>query len=162
MSHFQVELFQQHVLDESCRERVRRHHELFREEVRRRRQASLPPTPAGSEVPATPPSPTAAQRRIPLAHMERFNEVAALIEQFGREHLDAELTGFVMKLWTRICGRKAGDCLWGKPAVWVWKRSRASGCRTDWSSPGAWPRRWVMCQPARELKTCCERRGLEV
>ena len=35
------------------------------------------------------------------------------------EHLDAELTGYVIELWTRICRRKAGDCVRGKPVVWA-------------------------------------------
>jgi hypothetical protein len=58
-------------------------------------------------------------QRIPLQRQERFNEVAAFIEQFGQEHLDAELTGFAIELWTRVCRRKAPDCLRGKPAVWA-------------------------------------------
>jgi hypothetical protein len=57
--------------------------------------------------------------RIPAAHQERFAEVAALIGQFGQAHLDAELTGFVIELWSRICRRKAGDCLRGKASVWA-------------------------------------------
>ena len=57
--------------------------------------------------------------RIPSDHQARFDEVAALLDQFGRQHLDSELTGFTIELWTRICRIKAPDCLRGKPAVWA-------------------------------------------
>ncbi|MDO8538843.1 MAG: DUF6398 domain-containing protein [Opitutaceae bacterium] len=57
--------------------------------------------------------------RIPSDRRERFAEVAALVEQFGAQHLDAELTGFAIELWKRICRRKAPDCLRGKPSVWA-------------------------------------------
>lgn len=57
--------------------------------------------------------------RIPSDREERFAEVAAWVEQFGRQHLDAELTGFAIELWTRICRRKAPDCLRGTAAVWA-------------------------------------------
>ncbi|MBN8248228.1 MAG: hypothetical protein J0L84_12395 [Verrucomicrobia bacterium] len=60
-----------------------------------------------------------AHHEVPSDRLERFNEVAALIESFGRQHLDAELTGFAMELWGRICRRKAPDCLRGKAAVWA-------------------------------------------
>jgi len=57
--------------------------------------------------------------RIPSDREARFAEVAALVEQFGRQHLDAELTAFAIELWTRLCRRKAPDCLRGTPAVWA-------------------------------------------
>ncbi len=38
-----LELFQRHVLDEAYRVRLRRHHQLFRDELRRRRNIE-PPT----------------------------------------------------------------------------------------------------------------------
>jgi hypothetical protein len=57
--------------------------------------------------------------RIPLAHRARFDEIAALIAHFGQIHLDAELTGFAIELWRRLCCRKASDCLRGKPEVWA-------------------------------------------
>lgn len=57
--------------------------------------------------------------RIPLAHRARFDEIAALIGQFGQIHLDAEFTGFSVELWRRLCRRKAPDCLRGKPEVWA-------------------------------------------
>lgn len=34
-----------------------------------------------------------------------------MIGQFGQMHLDAELTDFVIELWTRVCRRKAPDYL---------------------------------------------------
>lgn len=66
-----------------------------------------------------PEVPENAEPRIPKAHRERFGEVVDLLRQFGEKHLDAELTGFVIELWTRICRRKAPDCLRGKPEVWA-------------------------------------------
>jgi hypothetical protein len=57
--------------------------------------------------------------QIPLAHRAWFDEIAALIAQFGQIHLDAELTGFSVELWRRLCRRKAPDCLRGKPEVWA-------------------------------------------
>lgn len=59
------------------------------------------------------------QNRIPSERLERFNEVANLLEQFGQQHLDAELTGFTLELWKRLCRRKAPDCLGGKAEVWA-------------------------------------------
>jgi hypothetical protein len=61
---------------------------------------------------------TTAQQ-IPSERLERFNEVAALINQFGQQHLDAELTGFAMNLWRRLCRQNAPDCQRGKAAVWA-------------------------------------------
>lgn len=57
--------------------------------------------------------------RIPTDRQARFGEVAALLDQFGQQHLDPELTGFTRELWARICRLKAPDCLRGKPAVWA-------------------------------------------
>jgi len=57
--------------------------------------------------------------RIPAAHRERFREVAALLQEFGQRHLDAELTGFTLELWRRICRRKSSDCLRGRAGVWA-------------------------------------------
>ena len=114
-----LELFQQCVLDETYRQRLRRHYELFRAELGRRQQPPLPPSAAAGEAQPPSPAPKAAQDRIPSAHTERFKEVAALIEQFGHEHLDVELTAFVVELWKRICRRKAPDCLRSKPAAWA-------------------------------------------
>src|SRR6266481_3348568 len=56
---------------------------------------------------------------IPLDRRERFNEVAALIEQFGQQHLDAELVIFAIELWRRVCRRKNTDCMRGKAEVWA-------------------------------------------
>lgn len=61
----------------------------------------------------------ATSQHIPSDRQERFHEVAALIEQFGQKQLDAELTGFAIELWTRVCRRKAPNCLRGKPTVWA-------------------------------------------
>lgn len=106
--------FRQQVQDELYRLRLRRHYELFREELRRR--ASL-----GAPVPRSPGQARSGSPDvgIPAAHRERFKEVAALLQQFGQKHLDDELTGFVLELWKRICRRKASDCLRGAPAVWA-------------------------------------------
>src|SRR2546427_5551775 len=57
--------------------------------------------------------------RIPSDHLERFNEVAAVLHQFGQQHLDPELTGFALELWKRLCRRKTPDCLGGKAEVWA-------------------------------------------
>ncbi|MBM3881893.1 MAG: hypothetical protein FJ387_19570 [Verrucomicrobia bacterium] len=108
-------LFQRHVWSEQYRERLRRHHRLFREELQRRgstthRKESESGSPSASKD--TPP-------RIPSDRQARFAEVAALLEQFGQQHLDAELTGFTVELWRRLCRRKAPDCLAGKPTVWA-------------------------------------------
>jgi hypothetical protein len=62
---------------------------------------------------------TTTNDRIASDRRQRFDEVAALIEQFGGQHLDAELTGFAVELWRRLCRRKAPDCMRGKPAVWA-------------------------------------------
>src|SRR2546426_11669069 len=61
----------------------------------------------------TPPN------RIPADRSERFNEVARLLEQFGQQYLDPELTGFTLELWTRLCRKKAPDCMRGKAEVWA-------------------------------------------
>src|SRR6266542_2213837 len=50
---------------------------------------------------------------------ERVDEVPGLIERFGRQHWGAELTGFAIELWKRVCRRKRPDCLFGKPSVWA-------------------------------------------
>ena len=60
-----------------------------------------------------------APDRIPSDRRERYEAVAALITQFGQQHLDAELTGFALELWKRLCRRHAPDCVRGKPAVWA-------------------------------------------
>lgn len=138
-----LELFQQHVLDEPYRLRLRNHYELFREELRRRsRSAEGDSRSAADESPAGPAAAEHAdfhaerdsrsaadesqpsihkidETRIPAARRERFREVAALIEEFGRQHLDPELTGFVIELWRRICRRQKPDCLRGQPTVWA-------------------------------------------
>lgn len=59
------------------------------------------------------------RRACRQVHRARFDEIAALITPFGETHLDAELTGFSLELWRRLCRRKAPDCLRGKPEVWA-------------------------------------------
>jgi hypothetical protein len=117
-----LELFQRHVLDEPYRQRLRRHYQLCRDELRRRQDqtATLPPdsTPVrAAPTGASPPEPP--DRRIPAPHRARFSEVAALLTQFGRAYLDAELTGFTVELWQRLCRKKSPDCLHGQPEIWA-------------------------------------------
>jgi len=115
-----LELFQRYVLDDPFRLRLGRHYQLCREEIRRRQKpGTSDDLPLPNEAPSLSPVPMKANDRIPAAHQERFREVAAIIERFGQMHLDAELTGFVIELWKRVCRRKAPDCLRGKPAVWA-------------------------------------------
>jgi len=100
--------------------RLKRHYTIFRDELRRGPDsAASPAAPSASEAGAGSSPAKAAEPRVPVAHRERFDEVAALLEPFGRKHLDPELTGFVMELWRRICRRKSPDCLRGKPSVWA-------------------------------------------
>jgi len=115
-----LEMFQRHVLDEAYRARLRRHHRLFREELNRRNlAAAAPQRGSGTEHQTAPFDAKNDLSRIPAAHRERFGEVAVLLQQFGEKYLDAELSGFVIELWKRICRRKAPDCLHGKPEVWA-------------------------------------------
>lgn len=37
-----------------------------------------------------------------------------------------------------------------------WKRSRTSASQMEWSSPGKWPSKWVMCRRMRDWRICCE------
>ena len=69
--------------------------------------------------PSTQPRRIASQDRIPTHKRERFNEAAALLEQFGQTHLDPELTGFTLELWRRLCRRKTIDCRRGRPQTWA-------------------------------------------
>lgn len=62
---------------------------------------------------------TTTNDRIPSDRRARFDEIATQIDQFGRQYLDVELTGFAVELWKRICRRKAPDSMRGKPAVWA-------------------------------------------
>jgi hypothetical protein len=115
-----LELFQRRVLDEPYRLRLRKHYQLFREELQRRQNSSAAQgSCSAGEVQTDSCAARSDEERIPAAHRERFKEVAALLEQFGQQHLDGELTGFVIELWKRICRRKAPDCLRGKPGVWA-------------------------------------------
>lgn len=56
---------------------------------------------------------------IPADRQARFAEGAGLIEEFGKRHLDEELTTFALRLWARVCRRDAPDCLRGKLTVWI-------------------------------------------
>ena len=75
--------------------------------------------PLSEQPRPTPPRPIPADARIPVEKRERFSEVAALLEQFGQAHLDAELTEFTQELWRRVCRRQTLDCRRGKPALWA-------------------------------------------
>ncbi len=114
-----LELFQTQVLGESYRLHLRRHYQLFRDELRRRASSASPESAGANELPNRPCPPRPVAQRIPVAHQARFAEVAAIVEQFGQSHLDAELTGFVIELWRRLCRREAADCLRGKASVWA-------------------------------------------
>jgi hypothetical protein len=99
--------------------RLGRHHQLFRDELRRRQAQAPTPAPAPAEMPPAPAVPPPSNVGIPTAHRARFDEVAAVLTQFGQAHLDAELTGFTHELWRRLCRRKSPDCLRGQPNVWA-------------------------------------------
>ena len=71
------------------------------------------------KLPPAPPRHIPSNDRIPKEKRERFNEVAALLEQFGQTHLDPELTGFTLELWRRLCRRQTIDCRRGKPRIWA-------------------------------------------
>ncbi len=116
-----LRIFQQQVREESYRLRLGRHSQLCRDEIRRRQPQAPPQKPAraAAEPPAAPSAPPPSNVGIPTAHRARFDEVAALLTQFGQQHLDAELTGFTLELWRRLCRRKASDCLRGQPHVWA-------------------------------------------
>jgi hypothetical protein len=68
---------------------------------------------------ATAPPRPASAKRIPQDRLERFDEVANLLTEFGGKLLDAELTGFTLELWGRICRRRTTDCRRGQPNVWA-------------------------------------------
>lgn len=113
-------LFQQQVLNEPYRLRLQRHFQMCRDELRRRAEQTPPSTPTlTSRAQAGSLPSTAPERRIPDAHRARFAEVAALLVQFGQAHLDAELTGYTVELWSRFCRRRSPECLRGKPQVWA-------------------------------------------
>ena len=76
-------------------------------------------SPTAGPVPPDSSAPEDPKKRMPAKHRDRFDEVAALLGPFGQKHLDPELNGFVIELWTRICRRKMPDCLRGKPPVWA-------------------------------------------
>ena len=85
------------------------------------------------------PAPPLKLRAIPTAHRARFDEVTALIARFGDQHLDAELTGFALELWQRICRRKKPDCTLGQPTVWaatVWQVIARMNFLFDPDQPG--------------------------
>ncbi len=42
-----------------------------------------------------------------------------MLEQFGKTHLDSQLTEFTLELWRRLCRRKTIDCRRGKPQIWA-------------------------------------------
>lgn len=77
------------------------------------------PQPQAPPTAAAAPRPIASKDRIPKDKQERFNEVAALLEDFGRTHLDPELTGFTLELWRRLCRKQTIDCRRGQPQTWA-------------------------------------------
>ncbi len=113
-----LDMFQRFVWNEPYRERMRRHHELFRAELERRLQGQ-PKAVSNAKSDSIAPPAKAPSDRIPADKRERFAQVSALIEDFGTKHLDAELTGFCIELWKRICRRKAPDCRLGKATIWA-------------------------------------------
>jgi Domain of unknown function (DUF6398) len=56
---------------------------------------------------------------VPADRCERHEAVAALLDSFAVQHLDAELTGFVHTLWLLVCRREDPACLRGQPAIWA-------------------------------------------
>ena len=92
-----LDLFRRHVLDEPYRQRLRRHYELFRDELRRREVPATTALASEGQVTPTPPKAATDDARIPTAHRERFREVAALLQAFGQRHSDAELSGFTLE-----------------------------------------------------------------
>jgi hypothetical protein len=115
--------------DPSYVDRLARHYRMFKEATTPSASgagAELSPAPQ-EPAPRTPQSDagdspllhhyTSIHQRIPKDRGERYDEVVAMIRSFGQEHLDVELTGFVLELWTRICRRKTNDCRCGKPEV---------------------------------------------
>jgi hypothetical protein len=117
-----LELFQRHVLDEPYRLRLRRHYQQCRDELHHRQDQPATFLPDATSFPAAPTGASPSEspsRPIPAPHCSRFNEVAALLAQFGQAHLDAELTGFTVELWRRICRKKSPDCLRGQPGIWA-------------------------------------------
>jgi len=75
--------------------------------------------PPSGQPASAPPRAIPSDARIPTEKRERFGKVAGLLEQFGQAHLDAELTGFTLELWRRICRRQTMDCRRGQPQIWA-------------------------------------------
>ncbi len=106
--------------------RLERHYQMFKGAPAPTPSGPLPPLPMPPTAPASKPSaPSSPQSapagagRIPADRRARFDEVAALLESFGGQHLDPELTGFMRELWARICRRRDPGCLRGKANVWA-------------------------------------------
>lgn len=57
--------------------------------------------------------------RIPAEKKPIHDEIAAMLAGFGAEHLDAELTGYVLELWARVCRTSKLDPRRGRPGVWA-------------------------------------------
>lgn len=88
-------------------ERLAKHYRMFREAISAESSDALPATQ--NQDP----------HKIPKDRRQRFKEVADLIEDFAREHLDEETAGFCLELWTRLCRQKAPDAMRGKPETWA-------------------------------------------
>ncbi len=57
--------------------------------------------------------------RIPTEKKPIHDEIAATLAAFGAEHLDPELTGYVLELWARVCRTSKLDPRRGRPGVWA-------------------------------------------
>jgi len=58
-------------------------------------------------------------QRIPEDKKAIHATIAARLEAFGAEHLDEELTGYVLELWARICRTAKLDPRRGSAGVWA-------------------------------------------
>lgn len=58
-------------------------------------------------------------QRIPEDKKDIHDAIAARLAVFGAEHLDEELTGYVLSLWARICRTSKLDPRRGSAGVWA-------------------------------------------
>jgi hypothetical protein len=57
--------------------------------------------------------------RIPAEKKQVHDEIAAGLAGFGQEHVDPELTGYLLALWARVCRTSKLDPRRGRPGVWA-------------------------------------------
>ena len=57
--------------------------------------------------------------RIPVEKKAVHDEIAAALADFGANHLDPELTGYVLDLWARVCRTSKLDPRRGHRGVWA-------------------------------------------